>query len=184
MAEPRVDGSPTIVTPGGSIELAAGNTKGHCVLARPRSKFHLLTYRILIEETPWLPFRTVDRPFAPITSVVFFGHNRYAQAFRQHAARAIGDAEFARLAGSVHPRRCCDCRNELDCRSSPTASFAAAPTGGGSSSERKGSKSRPAIFKFRNDQGHEVEFHRTLCQRQDRQAHSRWLSTNTISCAA
>ena len=28
-----------------------------------------------------VPFRTVDRPFAPITSVAFFGHNRYARRF-------------------------------------------------------------------------------------------------------
>ncbi len=39
------------------------------------------------------------------------------QAFRRHAAKEIGDAEFARIAGPMHPRRGRDAGAGRACRS-------------------------------------------------------------------
>ena len=43
---------------------------------------------------------------------------------------------------------------------------------------------KPASFKFRNDQGHEVEFTAPYANAKIKRRRSRWRSTNIFSCAA
>ena len=79
------------------------------------------------------------------------------QAFRQHAARAIGDAEFAALQDRCI-RDVVAMQEQVGLQVVTDGEFRRGSYWGRFVERTEGFEIRPAIFKFRNDQGHEVEF--------------------------
>ena len=79
------------------------------------------------------------------------------QAFRRHAAKEIGDAEFARPAGRCI-RDVVALQEDVGLQVVTDGEFRRGSYWGRFVERTEGFEIKPASFKFRNDAGHEVEF--------------------------
>ena len=107
---------------------------------------------------PWLKRRRQRPPFRADHVGSLLRPKELRDAFRRHAQRRARATRLSPRSRTRPSAMSCGCRRRRASRSSPTASSAAAPTGAASSSAAAASSIKPAVFKFRDDHGHEVDF--------------------------
>ena len=123
-----------------------------------------------------------DRHSAPIMSAACCAPPRLRQAFRRHAAKEIGDAEFGKLQDQCI-RDVVAMQEQVGLKVVTDGEFRRGSYWGRFVERTDGFAIKPASFKFRNDAGHEVEFTAPYATRKIKRR-SRWRSTNSCSCAA